>query len=240
MATTESPDPAAAASFLCHERTRQRQRRRTIAFAQTRACGHRRPDDRFHILGARRLAIGLSRKDSPGRPSPAPSLWRQRRGPTSRRVDDRVRGVAIARAERGREQEQSRRAQADHAGSGGSESESVRREPSRRSAALVAHGCLLTKPLPASTAALAIPSVNAVGFSPKEPCGSTALGVSRPRTCLSTSWALARGPTLLRFVLCESGILLAADVAPTRRCCRSRRRRGALTAAWSALGFEDT
>ena len=29
--------------------------------AQTRACGHGRPDDRLHILGARRLAIGLPR-----------------------------------------------------------------------------------------------------------------------------------------------------------------------------------
>ena len=31
------------------------------AFAQTRACGHGRPDDRFCVLGARRLAIGLPR-----------------------------------------------------------------------------------------------------------------------------------------------------------------------------------
>ena len=31
------------------------------AIAQTRACGHARPDDRFHSLGGRRLAIGLPR-----------------------------------------------------------------------------------------------------------------------------------------------------------------------------------
>jgi hypothetical protein len=31
------------------------------AFAQTRACGQATPDDRFHVLGAQRLAIGLPR-----------------------------------------------------------------------------------------------------------------------------------------------------------------------------------
>ena len=31
------------------------------AFARTRACRQARPDDRFHVLGARRVAIGLPR-----------------------------------------------------------------------------------------------------------------------------------------------------------------------------------
>ena len=57
VARRPTPGPARAQR---HERTRQRERSRTIAFAQTRACGHGRPE-RFHTLGARRLAIGLPR-----------------------------------------------------------------------------------------------------------------------------------------------------------------------------------
>ncbi len=46
--------------------------------AQTRACAHGRPDDRFHILGARQLTIGLPRSQSSG-PSPRRSRSRSPR-----------------------------------------------------------------------------------------------------------------------------------------------------------------
>ena len=65
LPTRFSVTPVAGASlFRCHDLDRQGQRGRAIAFAQTRACGQGSSDDRFHILGGRRLAIGLPRQRS--------------------------------------------------------------------------------------------------------------------------------------------------------------------------------
>jgi hypothetical protein len=60
-------DAAAAPPMAAHRSTSRRPQHRAAAPAQTRACGHGSPDDRFHPLGARRLAIGLPRFRSRGR-----------------------------------------------------------------------------------------------------------------------------------------------------------------------------
>jgi hypothetical protein len=54
-------DAAAPAPKAAHRSSSRRRQHRATAPAQTRACGRGPGDDRLHLLGARRLSIGLPR-----------------------------------------------------------------------------------------------------------------------------------------------------------------------------------